>query len=110
MPATARAAEAAGARRAASATARRSAGTGPGPAWSAGTRCRRLARKKAFALRLLARQLARAPHGLGLLAHALFGGLLVVVAQLHLAEDALALHLLLERLEGLIDVVIANLD
>jgi hypothetical protein len=31
-----------------------------------------------------------------------------VTAELHLAEDTLALHLLLQRLEGLIDVVIAN--
>jgi hypothetical protein len=29
-------------------------------------------------------------------------------AKLHLAEDALALHLFLERLEGLVDVVVAN--
>jgi hypothetical protein len=31
-----------------------------------------------------------------------------VTAQLHLAEDALALHLLLERLESLIDIVVAD--
>ena len=31
-----------------------------------------------------------------------------MAAKLHLAEDALALHLLLQRLEGLIDVVIAD--
>jgi hypothetical protein len=31
-----------------------------------------------------------------------------MAAKLHLAEDALALHLLLERLEGLIDVVVTN--
>ena len=71
---------------------------------------RRLAGQQTLALRLLARQLAGAAHGLGLLAHALLGGLLVVVPELHLAEDALALHLLLERLEGLIDIVIANLN
>jgi hypothetical protein len=29
-------------------------------------------------------------------------------AKLHFAEDALALHLLLQRLEGLIDIVVAN--
>jgi len=29
-------------------------------------------------------------------------------AELHLAEDALTLHLLLESLEGLIDVVVAD--
>jgi hypothetical protein len=31
-----------------------------------------------------------------------------VAAELHLAENALALHLLLQRLEGLIDIVIAD--
>jgi hypothetical protein len=31
-----------------------------------------------------------------------------VTAELHLAEDTLALHLLLERLESLVDVVVAN--
>jgi hypothetical protein len=31
-----------------------------------------------------------------------------MAAKLHLAEYALALHLLLERLEGLVDVVVAN--
>src|SRR5262249_60691465 len=31
-----------------------------------------------------------------------------MTAQLHLAEDALALHLFLQRLEGLVDVVVTN--
>src|SRR5262245_61009608 len=31
-----------------------------------------------------------------------------MAAKLHLAEDALALHLFLERLEGLIDVVVTD--
>jgi hypothetical protein len=31
-----------------------------------------------------------------------------VTAELHLAENTLALHLLLQRLEGLVDIVIAN--
>jgi hypothetical protein len=31
-----------------------------------------------------------------------------VAAELHLAENPLALHFLLERFEGLIDVVVAN--
>src|SRR5437879_6140258 len=70
----------------------------------------RPARQPAFALGPLAGELAGAAHGLGLLAHALLGGLLVVVPELHLPENALALHLLLQRLEGLIDVVIANLN
>jgi hypothetical protein len=29
-------------------------------------------------------------------------------AQLHLAEDALALHLLLQHLEGLVDIVVTD--
>ena len=31
-----------------------------------------------------------------------------MAAKLHLAENALALHLLLERLEGLVDVVVSD--
>ena len=31
-----------------------------------------------------------------------------MAAELHLAEDALALHLFLERLEGLVDVVVTD--
>ena len=31
-----------------------------------------------------------------------------MAAQLHLAEDALALHLFLERLEGLVDIVVTD--
>jgi len=31
-----------------------------------------------------------------------------VAAELHLAEDALALHLSLQRLEGLVDIVVVD--
>ena len=31
-----------------------------------------------------------------------------MAAQLHLAEDALALHLFLQRLEGLVDIVVTD--
>jgi len=31
-----------------------------------------------------------------------------VTAELHLAENPLALHFFLERLEGLVDVIVAN--
>jgi hypothetical protein len=31
-----------------------------------------------------------------------------MAAKLHLAENALTLHLFLERLEGLVDIVVAN--
>src|SRR3954462_8443343 len=68
----------------------------------------RLHRQQAFALQLLAGQLARTAHGFGLFASLLLGGLLVVTAELHHAENPLALHLLLQRLEGLVDIVIAN--
>src|SRR5262245_11821947 len=64
--------------------------------------------QQAFALRALARQLARTANGFRLLARLLLGGLFVVAAELHLAENALALHLLLQRLEGLVDIVVAD--
>ena len=44
------------------------------------------------------------PPSLGLL----LGGFLVMAAELHLAEDALALHLLLQHLEGLVDIVVTD--
>jgi hypothetical protein len=68
----------------------------------------RLARKEAFALKFLARELAGAAHGLGLFSGAPFGRLFVMAAKLHFAEDALSLHLLLESFEGLIDIVVAD--
>src|ERR1700716_3412421 len=95
----------------------RPARTGPATAASSttalstGTRAEhrlRLHRQQAFALQLLAGELARAAHGFGLFTGLLFGGLFIMAAELHLAENALALHLLLQRLEGLIDIVIAN--
>lgn len=45
---------------------------------------------------------------LGLFTGLLLGRLLVVAAKLHLAKDAFALHLLLQRLERLIDIVVAD--
>jgi hypothetical protein len=74
----------------------------------AGTRSCNWSGQTAFALQALARQLAGTTNGLGLLASLLFRGLLVVVAQLHLTEDAFALQLLLERAQRLINVIIAN--
>src|SRR4051794_37919102 len=91
-----------------------------GPAWAATTTAAtfaartgaehrlRLHRQQAFALQFLAGELAGAAHGFGLFAGLLLGGLFVMTAELHLAENPLALHLLLQRLEGLIDIVIAN--
>ena len=75
----------------------RSAGTGRG--WSG---------QAAFTLGALASQLAGTTNGLSLLTRLLLRGLLVVVAQLHFAEDAFALQLFLQRAQRLINVIIAN--
>jgi hypothetical protein len=64
--------------------------------------------KEALALHLLARELAGAADGFRGLPGPLFGGLLVVISQLHLAKDTFALQLLLKSLESLIDVVVAH--
>ena len=63
-----------------------------------------------FTLRFFARELTGTPNGFGLLAGTLLGGLLVIITELHLAEDAFALHFLLQSPKGLIDIVIANDD
>ena len=63
-----------------------------------------------FALQALAFQLAGAANGLGFLPGFAFRRLFIGTAKLHLAEDAFALHFLLQRLEGLIDVVISYRD
>jgi hypothetical protein len=67
-----------------------------------------LARQKTFALCALARQLARTTNGFRLLAGLLLGRLFIMAAKFHLAKDAFALHFLLQRLERLIDIVVAN--
>src|SRR5205814_8818586 len=68
----------------------------------------RFHRQQAFALQFLARELAGAAHRFCFLPRLFFGGFLVMTAQLHLAENALALHLFLQRLEGLVDIVITD--
>src|SRR5918995_1495277 len=63
-------------------------------------RCRGRGRRRrgaAFTLGFLAGELTGSADGLGLLAGALLGRLLVIVPELHLAEDAFALHLLFQR-------------
>jgi hypothetical protein len=65
-------------------------------------------RQQAFALGALSGQLARPAHRLGALARTLFGRLFVVISALHFAESPFPLHFLFERLQRLIDVVIAN--
>ena len=68
-----------------------------------------LVQEQAFTLSTFAGQFAGATHGFGLFAGFLFGRLFEVAPQLHFPEDAFALHLLLEHLQGLIDIVVANL-
>src|SRR5215469_7583289 len=63
---------------------------------------------EALALRLLARELAGAAHRLGLLACRPLGRFFIEPPLLHLPEDALALHLLFQRPESLVDVVVAD--
>src|SRR6478735_8091361 len=74
-----------------------------------GTRNRTgLHRQQSFALHLLARELAGPADRFRLFPRLLFRWFFVMAAKLHFAENALALHLLLQRLEGLVDVVVAN--
>ena len=63
---------------------------------------------EAFALDALALHFAGAADGLGGLAGAALGGFLVVPAEFHLAEHAFALKFLFERLQRLVDVIVAN--
>jgi hypothetical protein len=61
-----------------------------------------------FPLHFLAGQFPRPAHGFRFLAGSFFGGLFVMTAELHLAENTLALHFLFERFESLIDIIVAN--
>lgn len=63
-----------------------------------------------FALGALAGEFAGAAHGFGALAGFLLGRLLEVLTGLHFPEQAFALHLLLQRAQGLLDIVIADDD
>src|SRR6266567_4773574 len=67
-----------------------------------------LHRQQALALQLLARELAGAADRFRLFTDSLLGGFLVMAAELHFAEHALALHLLLQHLEGLVDIVVTD--
>src|SRR5690606_21162503 len=64
--------------------------------------------KQAFALRLLASELASPPDGIRLFARALFGGLLIGGTTPHFTIVAFSLHLLREDAKGLVDVVLAD--
>ncbi len=63
---------------------------------------------EALALEALALHLAGAADGLGGLAGAAFARLFEVPAELHFTENAFALHLLLERFQRLINIVVTN--
>src|ERR1700730_13317886 len=80
--------------------ARRPGGGGRGGAW--------VSWHAGLALGALAGELAGAADRFRLLPGLLFGGFLVVAAELHLAEDALALHLFLQHFEGLVDIVVTD--
>ena len=91
--------------------------SGPGPdsdhsAWLARHREATPAGPKpcleALAFHALAQKLTRAPHRLGLFPGALFRWLLVIPTEFHFPENALALHLLFQRAQVLIDVVVSN--
>jgi hypothetical protein len=63
---------------------------------------------EAFALDALAFHFTGAANRFGGLTGAAFARLLVMPAQFHFAKNTLALEFLFERLEGLIDVIVAN--
>src|SRR5215472_7332896 len=65
-------------------------------------------RDQAFALRQFPGSLARASDGFRLLAGLALGRFFIRLAALHLAKNALALHLLFEHPESLIDIVVSN--
>ena len=63
---------------------------------------------QAFTLHALTGQLARAAHSFGLLTRALFRRLFEMHVTLHFAEGTFALHLLLQRLQRLVDIIVAH--
>jgi hypothetical protein len=63
-----------------------------------------------LALRPLASQLARSAHGFARLARPAFRGLFVSATALEFTEEALALKFLLQNLESLVDIVVADED
>ncbi len=69
-------------------------------------RTRRL--DEALALGALAREFAGAAHGFRLLAGLLLRRLLEIGARFHFTEQAFALHLLFQRAQGLLDIIVAD--
>jgi hypothetical protein len=90
------------------AAATRAAAAGAALAAGAAACGRRLARQQAFALQLLACELAGPANGFSFFTRSFFGRLFEMAAEFHLAENALALQLFLERLESLVNIVVAN--
>lgn len=64
----------------------------------------------ALALGALAGELAGTANGFGALPGFLLGRLFVMVPGLHFPEQAFALHLLLQRAQGLLDIIVAYDD
>jgi len=73
-------------------------------------RCRLRPRLEALALQPLALQFAGAPHGFCCLPGTPLRRLFIMTTQFHFPEDSFALHFLLQRLQGLIDIVVADND
>ena len=67
-----------------------------------------LHRQQTLPLQLFAGELTGAADGFRLLPDSPLGRFFVMAAELHFAEKALALHLLLQRPEGLVDIVVAD--
>lgn len=65
-------------------------------------------RNEAFALCLLARELARAADRLGLLSVFALRRLFIGAPLLHLAKNTFALHFLFQNTKSLIDIVVAD--
>jgi hypothetical protein len=61
-------------------------------------------------LHFLPRELAGAADGFRLLSRFPFGRFLIMAAELHFAENTLTLHLLLQYLERLVDIVVTYKD
>ena len=68
--------------------------------------CPRLHRQQTLPLQLFAGELTDAADGFRLLPDSPLGRFFVMAAELHFAEDALALHLLLQHPKGLVDIVV----
>src|SRR5215472_6084813 len=68
----------------------------------------RFHRQQTLALQLLAGEFTGATDGFCLLPDSPLGRLFIMAAELHLAEETFALHLLLQSLEGLVDIVVTD--